>query len=256
MKRFLIFILLYIGAACTNVFAQQDDLFGRPKIVESHSGFIISVNGNFDIPSADMAKDFGLSTRIGPSLLYKTKANWLFGIKGDFIFGSQVRTDSLMVNLKDSYGEFLTQGGARVTIPVNERGYMIGLQAGKIVSTSKTSKDNGITLLTTVGFIQHKLQINNPNGVPALNGAYLKGYDRLTNGLFVEESIEYSYFAKNGLLNFHIGPDLMLGFTQDRRDYLFDVMRADTKQRLDMFFGIRGGWYFCIFKRKSEELVF
>ncbi|MDR3679320.1 MAG: hypothetical protein P4L41_05085 [Flavipsychrobacter sp.] len=253
-----VFIALFICLLGTSyaALAQQDDLFGTVKVAETHKGWIIGANGNFDIPAADMAKEFGLSTRIGPSVLYKTKDNWMFGVKADFIFGAQVHPDSFMINLKDKYGEFITEGGARVTIPTNERGYMIGLQAGKIVNTSKNSKDNGILFMTTVGFIQHKIQINNPDGVPALNTTYQKGYDRLTNGLFIEESIEYSYFAKSGLLNFHIGPDIMLASTQDRRDYLFDVMRPDTKQRLDVLFGIRGGWYFCIFKRKSEDILF
>lgn len=236
--------------------AQDDDLFGVKKESDSHQGWLIGANGNFDIPGGDIAKSFGLSDRIGPSLTYKTKSNWLFGVKTDFIFGGQVHVDSLMINIKDEYGEEITQSGARVTEPTYERGYMIGLQAGKIVRTSARSKDNGIMFMTTFGFLQYKIRIDNPDGVTALDGDYKKGYDRLTNGLFGEESIEYIYFAKNKLLNFHFGPDIMLGFTQDRRSYLYDVMRPDNKQRLDMFFGIRGGWYFCIFKRKSEELVF
>jgi hypothetical protein len=256
MKHLFFIVLMCLSCAGFSALAQDDDLFGTRKPVESHKGWLIGANGNFDIPAGDMAKEFGLSTRVGPSLSYKTNNNWIFGIKADFIFGGQVKVDSLMINLRDKYGEYITQRGARVILPTFERGYMLGIQAGKIIRTSAKSKDNGIQLLTTVGFIQHKIRINNPDGVSAITGDYIKGYDRLTNGLFVEESAEYTYFAKNRLLNFHIGPSVMFGFTQDRRSYLYDVMRTDNKQRLDILFGVRGGWYFCIFKRKSEELVF
>jgi len=58
------------------------------------------------------------------------------------------------------------------------------------------------------------------------------------------------------LLNFTIGVDALFGFTQDRRDYLYDVMRPDNQQRLDILFGLRGGWFIPIFKRKSEDILF
>ncbi len=257
MKLYLIIICLLCSTLLS--YAQSDDdLFGvTKKALESHKGWIISPSGNFDFPAADMAKRFGTDGRVGAAVIYKTKSNWMFGAKFDYIFGNKIKEDSFLSNIKNKYGEFYTQSGANVTIPCYERGYMIGLQAGKIWNISKSSKDNGILFTTSVGFMQHKIFINNADqSVTALKGAYVKGYDRLTNGLFVEESIEYSYIAKSGLLNFHIGPDVLFGFTKDRRDYLFDVMRSDNKQRLDVLFGIRAGWYLCIFKRKSEEMVF
>jgi hypothetical protein len=261
MKPYFIVFFICLLFICDVSYAQKNDddlLFGTTKQVESHKGWLISANGNFDVPGADMAKDFGSSYRIGPSVLYKTTSNWIFGVKTDFIFGNKVHTDSLMINIKDKYGDYILENGARETLTIDERGYMIGIQVGKIVGIGqrKKSKDNGILFMTSLGFIQHKILINNPDGVPALNGNYIKGYDRLTNGLFAEESIEYTYISKYKLLNFHIGPDIMFASTQDRRDYLFDVMRSDNKQRLDILFGIRGGWYLPIFKRKSEELVF
>ena len=48
----------------------------------------------------------------------------------------------------------------------------------------------------------------------------------------------------------------MAGFTQGRRDFLYDTGKPGTDTRLDILYGIRGGWYIPIFKRKSEELFF
>jgi hypothetical protein len=105
--------------------------------------------------------------------------------------------------------------------------------------------------------MQHKINIfHKDNNIPQLRGDYLKGYDRLTNGLVVGQYIGYNYFANNGLLNFHVGLDISAGFTKGRRDYLYDVMRSDNASRMDILFGVRGGWYIPIFKRKSEEFFF
>jgi len=254
MKQTVLFIfLLFIT---TSAFAQED-VFGTDVKTPARHGFILCANASADMPGGDMAKRFGFSARIGPGVLYKTKANWFFGVKADFIFGNQVRQDSLMANIKDKDGELLSSDGQRIIVPTYERGYLFGLQAGKLINISKKSGDNGVLFMTSVGFMQHKIDIYDKDHVAQqlLNG-YIKGYDRLTNGAFIEESITYNYFAKNNLLNFYIGVDATLGFTEGRRDYLYDVMQTGHDKRLDVLFGVRGGWYLPLFKRKSEDLLF
>lgn len=262
--RLQIFTLFFsMSVVCASA-QNKDKLFGTTAAPESKSGFIINANGDFDFPGADMAKRFGYSYRVGPQLLYKTKSNFLFGAKCDFILGGTVKQDSLMINIRDRYStyntheyEFINNQGERIGVPVYERGYAIGLTFGKILAYSKQHPNDGLTLLGTVGFMQHKIDIfDKDKSVPQLSGDYLKGYDRLTNGLFLEAYVGYSHFAKNKLINYTIGLDGMFGFTQGRRDYLYDVMRTDNAQRLDILFGIRGGWFIPIFKHKSEELLF
>jgi hypothetical protein len=211
-----------------------------------------------------MAKRFGLSYRVGPALLYKTTSNWVFGAKCDFILGGTITQDSLMINIRDKYSgqsthlyEFINGNGQRIGVPVYERGYAIALQAGKVIPFKEQHPDNGLLLLTSAGFIQHKINIyDRDKTIGQLRGDYLKGYDRLTNGFFIEEYAGYTYFAKNVLLNFTIGFDALVGFTEGRRDYLYDVMRPDNQQRIDILYGIRLGWFIPIFKRKSEDILF
>jgi hypothetical protein len=90
----------------------------------------------------------------------------------------------------------------------------------------------------------------------SLRGRYLRGYDRLANGTFVEQYVGYAYFSSNKLINFTIGADILAGFTQGRRDYLYDVMRPDNAKRLDLLYGLRAGWFIPMFKRKSEDMIF
>jgi hypothetical protein len=260
MNKWILSVFLIVISV--NTFAQED-LFGKKTtesnnpVAPSHHGWLIAANGDLDFPAADMAKRFGTSYRIGPSVMYKTADNFLFGVKWDFISGNQIRQDSLMANLYTSTGDMLDQNGTKVSPRIYERGYMVGISAGKIFNVSKKNKDNGIACLLTLGFIQHKiLIISTDNEIPAIRGDYVKGYDRLTNGAFLEAYTGYAFFGKEGLMNFNLGLDLAAGFTQGRRDYLFDVMRPDNQKRTDILFGLRGTWYIPIFKKKSEEYVF
>lgn len=254
MKRILPLFILFLISSFSS-FAQED-LFGSTK-TPARKGFIIGINGSVDFPMADMAKRFGTGYRVGAACLYKTTSNWIFGAKIDFMLGNIIKEDSFLINVKDKNGNVIDADGNKVGIGTFERGYMIGLQAGKIWNISKTNSDNGILFLTSAGFMQHRINLfDQNNSIVQLQKDYEKGYDRLTNGFFVEEYIGYNHLAKDGLINFTIGLDLTAGFTKGRRDFLFDVRRPDDKSRLDMLFGIRGGWYIPIFKKKSEEIFF
>jgi hypothetical protein len=258
------FIVIFCLLQFSGSLFGQDDLFGPSEHKEARHGFVLNGNGAIDLPGGDMAKRFSNSFRLGPALLYKTTSNWLFGAKFDFIMGKNVSEDSLMINIRDKYQtysknlyEFINNDGQRIGVPVYERGYAVGVSLGKIFSHSKEHPDNGVMVLTSAGFIQHRINIyDKDKSVMQLRGHYLKGYDRLTNGFFVEQFLGYIYFSNNKLINFNIGADFLAGFTEGRRDYLYDVMRPDKGKRLDILYGIRAGWFIPMFKRKSEDLLF
>ena len=260
MKAYIFTVLFSLSSF---IAFSQDKLFGPAESKEPKHGFILNGNVSLDFPAADMAKRFGTSYRLGPALLYKTKKNWLFGAKFDFILGNNTKEDSLMINIRDKYSgnhnlyELINNDGERIGVPVYERGYAVGLSFGKIIRISKSHPDNGWMLLTTGGFMQHRINIyDKDKSVESLRGRYLKGYDRLTNGAFIEQYLGYAYFSSNRLLNFTLGVDFLAGFTKGRRDYLYDVMRPDNKSRVDILYGLRGGWFIPTFRKKSDELVF
>lgn len=259
MQRFALLLLSFVFVfSCANA---QDDLFGPqaggPTKKVTHQGFVFGVNADYDMPMADMAKRFGGSFRVGGSIAFKTKSNWMFGGKGDFIFGGKVKQDSLMYNIRDVDGGFINQNGERVGINTYERGYMVGLQVGKIITFSKEPSDNGLLIMTGAGFIQHRIRIFDKDGnIYQIKGDYVKGYDRLANGIYLEQYVGYNHFATNELMNYHIGLDFVAAFTQGRRDFLYDVMRPGNEKRMDILFGIRAGWYIPVFHRKSEDYYF
>ena len=262
-KRFILRMnaLKYIGSIALSLLSMasfaQKDLFQSTK-QPARKGFLLGANGNFDFAAGDMANRFGNNYRIGPSLQYKTLKNWIFGVKMDFINGDKVKNRSaLFSGISDASGYFFNQDGQRIGINVYERGYMAGLEFGYVYNTSKRVGDQGIMLLTGIGFMQHKILIQDKSeSIFPLRGDYRKGYDHLTNGLYVEQYLGYLFMSHNGLVNFHAGLDIALGFTQGRRDFNFDTHTSGNDHRTDILVGIRGGWYLPFFKRKSEELFF
>ncbi len=256
MQRTLVFLLLLLSPALLR--AQQDaDLFGPMSGGTTRQAFLIGVQGGYDIPFGDMAKRFGNSFRVGGSLQYRLKNNWQFGVKGDFLFGTQIREDSLLGNLRDVSGFYLNDDGQRTGMEIAERGYTLGLTAGKMIPFSKNQPNRGLLLQLTAGFIQHKVfYFNLQDNFAQLRDEYKKGYDRLTNGIFVEPYIGYQHFSESGLVNFHLGISSTFGFTAGRRDWQLDLARPYTESRLDGLFGFRAGWYFAVYSRKSADVYY
>ncbi len=246
----------FIILLCSSPLFAQKGLFGEEKLA-ARSGFLLGANGTFDIAAGDMAKRFGNSYRIGASMEYKSKKNYIFGVKFDFMNGDKIKEQGMFQGIADASGNFYSQSGQKISVNKYERGYMAGISAGYIFNTDKKIKDNGIMILTGLGFMQHKILISDRSeSITALAGDYKKGYDRLSNGIYLEQYLGYIYLSNNALVNFHIGLNVAVGFTQGRRDFLYDVQKPGNESRTDVLFGVRGGWYLPMFKRKSEEFFF
>jgi hypothetical protein len=254
LKIVLVFALVALAISAR----AQQDLFATEK-QESSKGFVISIHGNFDKPAADMAKRFGSSYRFGPGVFYKWRSNWLLGLKGDLMFGNKIKEPGFLDNLNNqNTTRLLNQNGIRRGFSVFERGFTVGVQGGRIFNKILShSPDNGLIIFTTVGFFQHRILLNDKNGeFPQIAGKYIKGYDRLANGLFVEQFVGYNYISKQGFVAFNIGLNALAGFTQGRRDIWLDTRQPGDDKRLDVLLGIRGSWYIPIFHRRSDELFF
>lgn len=219
--------------------------------------FNFSILGGYDFPAADMAKRFGNSYRLGLSINYKAASNYFFGIKGELLTGNKIHEDSLMWNLKTSQNGVISQLGEVLNVGTFERGYMIGLQAGKIFPFNTQNPNSGISTMFSTGFIQHKIKLFDKDlSFPQLRDEYIKGYDRLTNGIYFENYTGYTYFSKNKLINFTAGFDFVWGITKGRRDYLYDLARKDNARRNDILIGFKVGWIVPIYKKMSEETYY
>jgi hypothetical protein len=263
MKQLLIMTIL-VHLLFVQLYAQEVDetkklhlkkaLLTKP-VANNIYGIIVTIGT--DIPGADMSKRFGLSYRLGLALQYKTDRNFVFGLKGELITGNNIQEDSLLSNAYTSQGGVITQLGEVLKVGIFERGYLVGFQAGKLFPLSAQNVNSGITTLFSAGFMQHKIKLfDRDNSFPQLRNGYDKGYDRLTNGLYIENFTGYLYHAKNKAINFYAGINMVMGFTKGRRDYLYDVARADDASRKDILMGIRLGWILPIYKKIVEDTYY
>jgi hypothetical protein len=207
-----------------------------------------------DKPIMDYGKRFGWSNRAGASIYKKTSANFIFGARFDFIFGSNILEDSLLQNLSNTTGGVTSINGLPTNVGLYQRGYQVGLDFGRILPIFQANKNSGPLLLTSIGFMQHKINIFDKNNeLPQLTTEYKKGYDRLTNGLYIEQLIGYSYFSKSKSANFYAGLNFNYASTAGRREWLFDVRRTGADKRNDATVGVRFGWIIPLYARKVED---
>jgi hypothetical protein len=208
-------------------------------------------------PGGDLADRFGTGSMLSGEVLYKNKRNFVFGINTGFLFGDNIKEPGLFSDLYTPEGQIIGLDGLYAEIRLFERGYHVGATVGKVFSFKKPNPNSGIMVLVGPGFLQHKIRIEDiGNTVPALRGDYKKGYDRLTNGLRLYQFIGYVYFSNRQLANFYGGFEFIQGFTELRRDYVFDNPDIDRSQRLDLIYGFKLGWTLPLYKKKPKAYYF
>ncbi len=223
----------------------------------------IEFKTSYDIPMADMAVRFGNSFRLGAGIKVKTKNNWIFGAEHVFIVGGTVKEPGLLQNLYTSNGGIINLFGEEVSPGIFQRGYMSGVQVGKILPYLKTNPNSGLTVATGLGFMQYKINLFDQNNnigplskEPNLGVDYKKGYDRLTNGVYLKQFVGYTHYSDNKLINFVTGLDFTYGFNRGRRDYLFDVQKPGNEKRNDLLLGFNFTWVVPMYKKNVEETYY
>ena len=203
-------------------------------------------------PAGDMADRFGGSAAMGAAYRYKTSSNWQFGVEGSFIFGTNVK-EQVATGLLTSEGFIIDRNGGFTELLVLERGMLILANVGKVLPVFGPNPNSGFVFRFGAGFMQHKIRLETRNNdVPQLEGDYLKGYDRLSNGLMLQQFVGYQYLSNKRLINFTVGVEGFQGFTQSRRDFNFDLMKKDDTKRLDSLYGLRFSWNFPIYRKSAS----
>ena len=218
---------------------------------------MFSINYAYQTPGSDLAKRFGDDSNIGANLTYKTKKNYLFGLEGNYFFGTMLKEDSILDKISTADGNIINGNGEYADIRMFERGFYITGKIGKMFPVIGPNPNSGLFIMGGAGFLQHKIRIENPgNTVPQIAGDYAKGYDRLTNGFAITEFVGYMHMGSNRLVSFYIGIECVQAWTQNRRSYNFDQMKRDTDKRFDALYGIKLGWILPLYKRVPDKYYF
>ncbi len=247
MKHFILSILL-----SSVLMLAEKPAYSQRSLVDS-AAFVtlIYATYQYQFPGGDMVNRFGVNSNIGGGISIKNKSNWIFGLEGGYIFGDVVKGgDNLFSGIATSDGNLIDGNGILAEIHLYERGYHFQFKAGKIFPIFGSNPNSGLLIQAGAGFLEHKIRIENPeNTAPQIKADYKKGYDKLSNGLLLDETIGYIYMGKRRLTNFFIGFEFMQAFTKSRRDYDFNLQGKDNSSRTDILSGIRVSWIIPLYNR-------
>lgn len=247
--RFSLYTLIFIFAFTGFSYSQTDSSL-RISMVQVSYGYYL--------PGGDLGIRFGSNSGVGGSFQYKSKHGWMINSGYEYYFGGKVKIeDTLFSNIQTSEGYIIDANGEYADVMVFERGFNITLNFGKVFQGIGLNKNSGIIFTGGTGLLQHKIRIENKNDlVPELTGDYKKGYDKLTNGLSINEYIGYLFIGKQRLVNFSAGFNFSQAFTQSRRTYDFNLQGQDTENRLDLLWGFKVSWIIPFYKRKPAGYYF
>lgn len=209
-------------------------------------------------PGGDVAERFGVNSMIGGGYLYKTKANWVFGIDGEFMFGNDVKnSEHIFDNIETSDDNIVDLEGIYATYHFYERGFTLIGKVGKTISLGKPNPNSGILFGVGGGYLQHKIFIDHRDKTaPQITGDYLKGYDELKRGPAVNAFIGYMFLGNEKIINFYTGVDLTVAYTQFVHPYSFAQMKYNTGKFTDTFLSVKFGWFIPVYRRAPKEFYY
>lgn len=219
---------------------------------------LVQVNVGVNTPFFDLKDRFGTFTSAGGQALRKTKKGWIWGGSGSFIFGDKVKERSMVDAITVGDGFIISSDGTLSDVRMFMRGFTAKLHFGKIIPVWGPNKNSGIIAALSGGIFQHKIRLNNDENtsVPILEKDYLKGFDKLSNGLIISPSLGYQYFGNNRMINFFFQFEYSYANTQNRRSFNFDTGQPDNSVRNDSFFTFRAGWTLPIYRKAPADFYY
>lgn len=253
MKKYIYLILCVLGAH--HMMAQP--FREHPTVPEGSSkgkAILTHLMFGYHLPGGDLSDRFGQAFSAGLGGEFLTKNNFILGLEGHFYYGNIVNEDPLAI-LRTPEGGIIGNDRLIASVVLRQRGLYTGALVGKIFTFSK--KRSGIRLTLGAGWSRHKIRIQDDNSsVAQLSGDYIKGYDRLTAGLGIQQFIGWQHLAENRRANWLLGFEFGQAFTNTRRDWDFNERRKLDQKRIDLRFGIRAVWTIPFYVGNAKEIFY
>lgn len=218
---------------------------------------MISANLGYNHPGGDFAERFNGSGQVGAAFKLKFKSNLFVGLEGNYLFSQGIKDPEYRDYLENEDGWITNFYGEPGILAEKLDGFVIAANLGYIIPVLNPNPNSGIMISGGIGFTQHKIWIEErQNNIPQLSDEYIKGYDRLCNGLMTNQFIGYMFFQKKAVWNFYAGLEFTQGFTQNRRSWDFIEKRKIDEKRLDLLYSIKVGWVISLHKRMATEIYY
>ncbi|MBK7303362.1 MAG: hypothetical protein KA251_03140 [Saprospiraceae bacterium] len=236
-------------------------LWGQSKaFANDKKGIFIDLNLGAGIPFGELKERFGFHQIIGGGLSYEPPPGrkLSFGLKYSFAFGNTVNEDVLAPYRTSDLGQVIGEDGLLNNVQLKERATWTHLYTGSIWPLGHQDVAiHGLSWRMGVGFLQHRIRIqDDARSATQLNSDFRKGLDRLTNGFSVLGFIGYEFRSHSGRVNFYSGFEPILGFTEIRRSYNYDLQNSTlNKGRNDFMLNFKFGWYLPFFIKDDSALI-
>ena len=239
MKKYLVLILSFY---VLNLHSQKIDISSKT----------IQFDFTYQSPITGMSIDYGNNSAIGLSYL-TNKNDLLFGLDANFMFGNNVKNDSILRLIGVDNLLLINANGELDEVLLYERGANAHLLFGKSFRFEEKHL-SGIYVYGGLGYLQYKTRLEtNKTYLPQIDEEYIKGYDNFTNGISTKICVDFMHFDKKTSVNYHIGLEFLNAFTKNRRAYNFSNGTViDNSLKIDQLIGLKFGIIIPI-QRNNEE---
>lgn len=255
IKRLFLFILLV--PATLNLLSAQRRFTEHEAPQEPRNkgrALLFHLGGGVALPGGDLADRFGPNASIGGGLDWISAGNFIFGLEGEFIFGSKLKEDPL-ANIRTPEGDIIGNDRTLATVTMHQRGLYLGGLTGKLFQFGE--RRQGLRVTFGAGYTRHKIRLQDDTRTASpIAGDYIKGYDRLVAGLAFQQFIGWQHLGANRRQNWLIGLELQQGFTHTLRDWDFQQMRKLDGTRIDLRFGVHAAWTLPFYQRPASEIEY
>lgn len=221
----------------------------------------VAIQYGFNLTGADLAERHGHFNHIGFFAGFKTSRNWVYGLDASFMFGNDATPskEEMFAHLADEKGTITDENGDQAIVVTSSRGLNINGNVGKIMPIFGSNPNSGLYISLGAGFIAHKIRVETQDHVvPVIELDYRKGYDRLVQGVTVNQFLGYAFLSSSNFLKFYGGIYVQEGITYEQRTIFFDQPDyvVPRTSRLDLQFGLRVGWLIPIYPRQPQDFYF
>lgn len=247
--------VLFLFAIGSSMFAQkfpEHSDAAEPR----NKGKLISLHFSLGahLPGGDMADRFGMNGAFGGGIEFMTDNSFFIGGDVQAIYGGNVKEDPL-ANLRTPDGYIIGNDRAIASVALRERGIYYGGSIGKLFPMKGTRR--GVRVSAGGGWLQHRIKVqDNRSVLTQITGDYIKGYDRLTGGVTLNQFIGWQQLGDQRRSNWLIGLEFMQGFTETRRDWDFHDKMKLTGKRLDWLIGIKAAWTLPFYQTPGGEIIY
>lgn len=207
------------------------------------------------IPMADMKDRYGSHLNFSLGGNYILPSNWLFNVEFNYLYGEKIKED-VLAPFRTNIGTILGDDEQIADVFLRERGLFLGGGIGKLFPLSSNSR-SGIKVMVDGGVLQHAIKFHDErNAATQVRAGRHAGFDRLTRGFALKETLAYKHMSSDKRVNFEVAFDATQGFTSEVRAYNFDTGLPTIKSRLDVILGMRIVWHLTFYTGGSDATIY